>query len=137
MREYMELLVNEGNLQLGEQLVEQCVIAKMREYDGMVSPKPASGMYSLHNTAVFSWLCSPLPWMNKNGAAGKKYSGRSNGNGIPDLGGSHGEEGNLCPPHPAGILERLSGRLFRRRAAYAVLLPPPRQRAILPYEHVP
>lgn len=36
MWEYMELLVNEGNLQLGEQLVEQCVIAKMREYDGMV-----------------------------------------------------------------------------------------------------
>lgn len=34
MWEYMELPVNEGDLQLGEQLVEQRVTAKIREYDG-------------------------------------------------------------------------------------------------------
>lgn len=36
MWEYMELPVNEGDLQLREQLVERCVTAKMREHDGTV-----------------------------------------------------------------------------------------------------
>lgn len=36
MWEYMEWPINEGDLQLGEQLVERCVTIKMREYDGTV-----------------------------------------------------------------------------------------------------
>lgn len=36
MWEYLELPNNKGDLQLGELLVERCVAAKMREYDGTV-----------------------------------------------------------------------------------------------------
>lgn len=36
MWEYMELPINEGDLQLGEQFVERCMTAKMRKYDGTV-----------------------------------------------------------------------------------------------------
>lgn len=36
MWEYMELSVNEGDLQLREQLVERCVTAKIQEYGGTI-----------------------------------------------------------------------------------------------------
>ena len=36
MWDYIELPINEGDLHLGEQLVEQCTAAKMQEYDGTI-----------------------------------------------------------------------------------------------------